>query len=148
MGVDFVNEPTDSSKYKATYEVFDKVNKGQKFNLKLKFYDKKFPIINPDSDNEYVSGGEAGGVWYAKDRQIDILTDSDDNLYKFRLMHEYGHALGIGSKDDDEFLADAFANQYYPDIAFYPNNPYVKKSWKEGYIPPNPQRTPKFPFNK
>ena len=123
-----------------TSEVFNKLyKKDKKFGLKLKFYDKEFDVNNPLLGSEYTNSKKGGGAYYADKRQIDILTDKDPNLYKFRLAHEIGHSMGLGADLESEHKADAFADKLYPNVSqFYNNNPYLKRTWQEGYIPANP----------
>ena len=143
MGVEIINP--NSNYLQPTSEVFNKLYKnGKKFKLKVKFNDKEFDVNNPLlGDPRYTNSAKGGGAYYADKRQLDILTDKNPNLYKFRLAHEIGHTMGLGADLESEHKADAFADKLYPGTTyFYKNNPYIKNSWQKDYTPPNP--LPKF----
>ena len=143
MGVEIINSNPNYLQH--TSEVFNKLYKNdKKFNLKVKFNDKEFDVNNPLlGDTKYTNSAKGGGAYYADKRQLDILTDKDPNLYKFRLAHEVGHSMGLGADLESEHKADAFADKLYPGTTyFYKNNPYIKNSWQKDYTPPNP--LPKF----
>lgn len=169
MGVRFENKPTNPEIYKHTHEVLQKIKekstKKKKLNFKIKFHDDNFEVDNPIlADPKYVlqnnfdpMTGEryapdkipktkAGGAWYAKKKQISIVTNhSDMEMYKSRLAHEVAHALGVKTGPDAEHIADAFAAQFYPSKYGYLNNPYIKESWQPGYVPPVNILPPGFP---
>ena len=101
MGIQFANEPIDEAVYQSTWEVFDKFNKGQKFDLTMEFKDRGFKCGN--------NSGNAVGCYHYDSKLIEIIGNPGDlKSYAFVLLHEYGHSTGIY----DECLADAFARRY------------------------------------
>ena len=101
MGVT-LNTPSNPDVYLYTWQVFDKFNKGQKFNLTLDFKDRKFSCGNVKL---------AYACYTPSKRLITIMgnpSTMDFYRYKFVLTHEYGHSTGI----TDELEADNFARRY------------------------------------
>ena len=136
MGVEVINTPSGEFTVQNTSEVFNKLyKKGKKFNVKMKFSNEEFGAESP----LFKSTDRVSGAYRPEQRQIDVNTKLDKKTYQFLLAHEIGHSLGIGNTQEDEYRADAFANDLYPNSMYsYKNNPYLKHSWQKGYIPPNP----------
>src|SRR3990167_4793313 len=103
-------------------------------------------VINAPTkeDTLFKSTDSVSGAYRPEKRQIDVNTKLDSKTYKFLLTHEIGHSLGIGNTLEDEYLADAFADKFYPGHYSYKNNPYIKGSWQITEIPPE-IIIPKFP---
>lgn len=99
MGVHLVNAPLDQSIYQKTWEVFDKFNKGQQFNLTIWY-------TNQIIDCGY--GFTAVGCYWPTYRLIEIVEHSAPRGFTFVLFHEYAHSTGIY----DEGLADKFASEH------------------------------------
>lgn len=147
MGVEVVGTPKNSNTLYNTSEVFNKIYKeGKNFNLKLKFADKEFEIDSPLlKSKQYTTTDKASGLWKGATREMELVEDANADNYKFIVAHEIGHSLGIGPDIENEWLADAFADKYYPGRYSYKNNPYVKGSWQVEYVPPEIIPFPKFP---
>ena len=171
MGVKVVTEPIRPEIYEYTYDVLTKLNpKGKKMNVKLDFAPDNFEINNPilnDSSKTSQAGMSkydpmtgvllppekwmqpknlAGGAWFRKTKTVKITAnDIDPDWYRFKLAHELGHSIGIGTGVEGEDKADAFAAQFYPGHYYYKNNPLNKSSWQVDYIPPQIINMPAFP---